>query len=64
MRNNNKEREMEKLEHKLDKKSRDVTLLTKGCVIKAIVFQVVMYGYESWMVKKVEHQRIDAFEDS
>ena len=55
MRNNNKKREMEKLEHKLGKKSKDVTLLTKGCIIKAMVFQVVMYGYESWTIKKVEH---------
>ena len=62
MRNNNKKREMEKLEHKLGKKSKDVTLLTKGCIIKAMVFQVVMYGYESWTIKKAEHRRIDAFE--
>ena len=62
MRNNNKKREMEKLEHKLGKKSKDVTLLTKGCIIKAMVFQVVMYGYESWTIKKAEHQRTDAFE--
>ena len=62
MRNNNKKREMEKLEHKLGKKSLDVTLLTKGCIIKAMVFQVVMYGYESWTIKKAEHQRTDAFE--
>ena len=43
-------------------KSRDITLPTKVCVVKAIVFPVVMYGYESWTVKKAEHQRIDAFE--
>ena len=43
-------------------KSRDITLLTKVCLVKAMVFPVVMYGYESWTVKKVEHQRIDAFE--
>ena len=43
-------------------KSRDITLLTKVCLVKAIVFAVVMYGYESWTVKKAEHQRIDAFE--
>ena len=43
-------------------KSRDVTLLTKVCLVKAIVFPVVMYGCESWTLKKAEHQRIDAFE--
>ena len=43
-------------------KSRDITLLTKVCLVKAMVFPVVMYGYESWTVKKAEHQRIDAFE--
>ena len=43
-------------------KSRDITLLTKVCLVKAMVFPVVMYGCESWTVKKVEHQRIDAFE--
>ena len=43
-------------------KSRDITLLTKGHVVKAMVFPVVMYGYESWTVKKAEHRRIDAFE--
>ena len=43
-------------------KSRDITLLTKVCLVKAVVFPVVMYGYESWTVKKAEHQRIDAFE--
>ena len=43
-------------------KSRDITLLTKVCIVKAMVFPVVMYGCESWTVKKVEHQRIDAFE--
>ena len=43
-------------------KSRDITLLTKVCVVKAMVFPVVMYGCESWTVKKAEHQRIDAFE--
>ena len=43
-------------------KSRDVTLLTKVHIVKATVFPVVMYGYESWTVKKVEHRRIDAFE--
>ena len=43
-------------------KSRDITLLTKVCLVKAMVFLVVMYGCESWSIKKVEHQRIDAFE--
>ena len=43
-------------------KSRDITLPTKVRLVKAMVFPVVMYGYESWTVKKVEHQRIDAFE--
>ena len=43
-------------------KSRDITLSTKVCVVKAMVFPVVMYGCESWTVKKVEHWRIDAFE--
>ena len=43
-------------------KSRDITLPTKICLVKAMVFPVVMYGYESWTVKKAEHQRIDAFE--
>ena len=42
-------------------KSRDITLPTKVCVIKARVFPVVMYGYESWTKKKAECQRIDAF---
>ena len=43
-------------------KSRDITLLTKVCLVKVIVFPVVMYGCESWTVKKAEHRRIDAFE--
>ena len=43
-------------------KSRDIILLTKVRLFKAMVFPVVMYGYESWTVKKAEHQRIDAFE--
>ena len=43
-------------------KSRDITLPTKLCLVKAIVFPVVMYGCESWTVKKAERQRIDAFE--
>ena len=43
-------------------KSRDIILPTKVCLIKAIVFPVVMYGCQIWTVKKAEHQRIDAFE--
>ena len=43
-------------------KSRDITLPTKVCLVKAMVFLVVMYGCESWTVKKAERQRIDAFE--
>ena len=43
-------------------KSRDITLPTKVRLVKATVFPVVMYGYESWSVKKAERQRIDAFE--
>ena len=43
-------------------KSRDITLLTKVHLAKAMVFPVVMYGCESWTVKKAEHQKIDAFE--
>ena len=43
-------------------KSRDITLPTKVPLVKAMVFLVVMYGCESWTVKKAEHQRIDAFE--
>ena len=43
-------------------KSRDISLLTKVCIIKAMVFPVVIYGCESWTIKKAEHRRIDAFE--
>ena len=43
-------------------KSRDVTLLTKVCIVKAMVFSAVMYGCESWTIKKAECRRIDAFE--
>jgi len=43
-------------------KSRDITLLTKVSIVKAMFFSVVMYGCESWTIKKAEHQRIDAFE--
>ena len=42
-------------------KSRDITLPTHVCLVKAVVFPVVMYGCESWTVKKAEHQIIDAF---
>ena len=42
-------------------KSRDITLLTKVSLVKAMVFPVVMYGCESWTVKKAEHQKLDAF---
>ena len=43
-------------------KSKDITLSTKVCLIKAMVFPIVMYGRESWTVKKAEHRRIEAFE--
>ena len=43
-------------------KSRDITLPTKVCLVKAMVFLVVMHGCESWTIKKAEHRRIDAFE--
>ena len=43
-------------------KSRDITLPTKVCLVKVMVFPVVMYGCESWTIKKAEHRRIDAFE--
>ena len=43
-------------------KSRDFTFPTKACLVKAMAFPVVMYGCESWTIKKAEHQRIDAFE--
>ena len=43
-------------------KSRDITLPTKVCLVKAMFLPVVMYGCESWTVKKAEHQRIDAFD--
>ena len=42
-------------------KSKDITLPTKVCVVKAMVFPVAMYGCESWTIKKAEYQRIDAF---
>ena len=43
-------------------KSRDITLPTKVCRVKAVFFSVVMYGCEGWTIEKAEHQRIDAFE--
>ena len=43
-------------------KSRHITLLTKVCIVKAVVFPVVTYGCDSWTIKKAEHQRINAFE--
>ena len=43
-------------------KDRDITLPMKVCLVKALVFPVVMYGYESWTIKKAEHRRNDAFE--
>ena len=43
-------------------KSRDITLTTKVCLVKAMIFPVVIYGCESWIIKRAEHQRIDAFE--
>ena len=43
-------------------KSRDITLLTKVCLVKGMIFPVVMYGCESWTVKKAEHRRTDVFE--
>ena len=45
-------------------KSRDITLMTKFCIVKAMIFPVVMYGCESQTIKKAEHRRIDAFEMS
>ena len=43
-------------------KSRDITLPTKFCLVKTMVFPVVMYGYESWTIKKAERQNVDVFE--
>ena len=42
-------------------KSRDITLLTKVCIVKAMMFPVVTYGCENWTIKKAKHQRIDVF---
>ena len=43
-------------------KSKDITMLIRVCLVRAMVFPVVMYEHESWTIKKAEHQRIDAFE--
>ena len=43
-------------------KNRNITLLTKVCIVKAMVFPLVMYGWESWTIKKLKCQRIDTFE--
>ena len=43
-------------------KSRDITLLTKVCLVKPVVFPVVMYGYENWIIKKAEYRKPNAFE--
>ena len=53
---------MTNLDSILKSRDRDITLLTKVHLVKAMVFPVVMYGYESWTIKKAEHRRIDAFE--
>ena len=50
------------VELKKKKESRDITLSTKVHLVKAMVFPIVMYGCESWIIKKAEHQRIDVFE--
>ena len=50
---------MTKLDSKLD--SRDITLPTEVHLVKAIIFPIILYGCESWTIKKAEHQRIDAF---
>ena len=51
-----------KSESEVTQKGRDITLLTKVCIVKAVVFPVAMYECESWTIKKSECQRIDAFE--
>ena len=56
LQHHNKSRDIKK------KKSRDITLLIKVHVVKAMIFPIVMYGCESWTIKKSEHQRIDTFE--
>ena len=57
---NNGRKAMTNLDSKLE--SRDITLPTKVCLVKSMAFPVVMYGCESWTIKKAEHQRMDAFE--
>jgi len=57
-----KSRDKKKREKTKKKKSRDITLPTKVCLVKAMVFPVLMYACESWTIKQAEHQRIDAFE--
>ena len=57
---NNGRKAINNLDSKL--KSRDITLPTKVCLVKSMAFPVVMYGCESWTIKKAEHQRMDAFE--
>ena len=52
---------MTNLDSELLTKRRDITLLTKVHIAKAMVFPVVTYGYDSWTIKKAEHQRIDIF---
>ena len=54
---------MDECYHKVNRilKSRDIILPTKVFIVRAMVFPVVMYGYESWTIKKAEHRRIDAF---
>ena len=53
---------MTNLDRKAEIESRDIILLTKVCIVQAMVFPVVMYGCESWTIKKAEHRGIDAFE--
>ena len=58
----NLDKVLKKKNKKQTKKNRDITLLTKAQIVKTVVFPVFMYGFESWTIKKAEHQRIDAFE--
>ena len=53
---------MTNLDRKAEIESRDIILLTKVCIVQAMVFPAIMYRCESWTIKKAEHQRIDAFE--
>ena len=52
----------DKPRHRFVLKSRDITLMTKVCIVRVMVFPVVMYEYESWTIRKAEHQRTDAFD--